>query len=202
MRITSDEGRSYRDVLTGIAISVAIASVVGMLLVGSVSAISSDGKPNLTKTSGVLCDCVNSGSDITYTICYNNSASFGFTEVVLIDTLPENTTFKSASDNGINDSATHTVTWNIGTLTAGTPETCVTVTVTVNPGTSGSIINNTATLNYTYNDKHTIKTTFNETEICYTHIPEFATIALPVASILGLFLFFNYRKRSNQSPVE
>ena len=29
-------------------------------------------------------------------------------------------------------------------------------------------------------------------------IPEFSTIALPVASILGLMLFFNYRKRSKQ----
>ena len=191
MRITSDEGRPYRDVLRVIGISVAIASVLGMLLVSSVSAMVS--KPNITKDSDV-CDCVNSGDDITYTICYDNPWNCNIYDVVITDILPENTTFKSASDNGINDSATHTVTWNIGTVNALT-KACITVTVTVKPGTSsGSIINNTATLNYTYNDKHT-KTTFNETEICYTHVPEFTTIALPVASILGLFFFFNHRRR-------
>ncbi len=29
----------------------------------------------------------------------------------------------------------------------------------------------------------------------YTHVPEFTTIAVPVASILGLLFFFNHRKR-------
>jgi hypothetical protein len=29
----------------------------------------------------------------------------------------------------------------------------------------------------------------------FTTVPEFTTIAVPVAAILGLFLFFNYRKR-------
>jgi uncharacterized repeat protein (TIGR01451 family) len=197
MRITFDEGRPYRDVLRVIGISVAIASVLGMLLVGTVSAMASN--PNITKDSDV-CDCVNSGGDITYTICYDNPWNCNIYDVVITDILPENTTFKSASDNGINDSATHTVTWNIGTVNALT-KACITVTVTVKPGTSsGSIINNTATLNYTYNYKYT-KTTFNETEICETEIPEFATIAIPVALILGLFLFFNHRKRSNQSPA-
>jgi uncharacterized repeat protein (TIGR01451 family) len=198
MRIAAGGGRPYRDLLIGIAISVAIASVVGMLLVGSVSAMAS--KPDITKDSDV-CDCVNSGGDITYTICYDNPWNCNIYDVVITDILPESTTFKSASNNGINDSAAHTVTWNIGTVYALT-KACVNVTVTVKPGTSsGSIINNTATLNYTYNNKHT-KTTFYETEICETEIPEFASIALPVALILGLFLFFNHRKRSNQSPVE
>ena len=30
---------------------------------------------------------------------------------------------------------------------------------------------------------------------CNTHIPEFTTIAIPVAAILGLLFFFNHRKR-------
>jgi hypothetical protein len=38
-------------------------------------------------------------------------------------------------------------------------------------------------------------------DVTYNNIPEFATIAIPVALILGLFLFFNHRKRSNQSPA-
>ena len=29
----------------------------------------------------------------------------------------------------------------------------------------------------------------------YTHVPEFTTIAIPVAAILGLLFFFNHRKR-------
>lgn len=30
------------------------------------------------------------------------------------------------------------------------------------------------------------------------HMPEFASIAIPVAAIIGLFLFFNYRKRKEE----
>ncbi len=197
MRITADGGRPYRDLLTGIAISVAIASVVAMLLVATVSARAVGPSPSLTKDSDV-CDCVNSGGNITYTICFDNPASYDYTDVVLIDTLPEEVTNVSASDNGSYYSANHTLIWNIGTLKAGAPQTCVTVNVTVT-GTSGSIVNNRATLRNTY---YPINTTFNETEICETQIPEFTTIALPVALILGLFLFFNHRKRSNQSPME
>ena len=33
---------------------------------------------------------------------------------------------------------------------------------------------------------------------CQQHIPEFATIALPVASVLGLLFFFNHRKRRKE----
>jgi fimbrial isopeptide formation D2 family protein len=197
MRITADGGGPYRNDLKIITISLVIFSVANMLLVGSVSAMARN--PYITKDSDV-CDCVNSGGDITYTICYDNPWNCNIYDVVITDTLPEETNFSSASDNGTYNSGTHTVTWNIGTVNAIT-KACVTVTVTVKSGTSsGSRINNSATLNYTYNNKHT-KTTFNETEICETQIPEFATIALPVASILGMFFFFNRRKRNNQSPT-
>ena len=38
-------------------------------------------------------------------------------------------------------------------------------------------------------------------DVTYHNIPEFATIAIPVALIFGLFFFFNHRKRGNQSPA-
>jgi len=188
----------YKKGLRVICIYLAIAAMVGMLLVGTVSAMASDNKPTLTKVSDVCEDCVNRGDEITYTICYSNPASFKITEVKLIDTLPEETEFLVASDEGVYNETYHTVTWNIGTLAAYTGEACVTVTVTVKPGTAaGSMINNTATLSYnvllTY---RATKTASDETEICVTEIPEFTSIALPVAAILGLIVFFNHRKRS------
>jgi hypothetical protein len=35
-------------------------------------------------------------------------------------------------------------------------------------------------------------------DVGFEAIPEFSTIALPVASILGLLFFFNYRKRRKE----
>jgi uncharacterized repeat protein (TIGR01451 family) len=173
--------------------TLAIVSVVLIVCVGTVSAKADIPQPNLIKDSGV-CDCVNSGGDITYTICYDNPASFEIQGVVLIDTLPPETKFESVSAGGVHNETYHNVTWNIGALKAGA-KACVTVNVTVKQTTYSSEINNTATLNYIYDNLKFNKTTFNETEICETQIPEFTTIALPVVSILGLFFFFNYRRR-------
>ena len=45
---------------------------------------------------------------------------------------------------------------------------------------------------------YTAQTTFDDNNSGGNEIPEFSTIALPVASILGLLFFFNYRKRRKE----
>ena len=50
---------------------------------------------------------------------------------------------------------------------------------------------------YAENDlkgKERVKTAYSH-DGGYTHVPEFTTIAIPVAAILGLLFFFNHRKR-------
>jgi hypothetical protein len=46
---------------------------------------------------------------------------------------------------------------------------------------------------YLYAENDGVKTAYSH-DGGYTHVPEFSTIAIPVASILGLLFFFNHRK--------
>ena len=84
----------------------------------------------------------NTGQNITYTITYGNSGGADATGVVIQDPVPVGTTFVSATGGGTE--AGGVVTWNIGTIPAGTTGLTVQFTVTVN-ATSGTISN----VNYT-----------------------------------------------------
>ncbi|RKZ05276.1 hypothetical protein DRQ25_16525, partial [Candidatus Fermentibacteria bacterium] len=96
---------------------------------------------NLTKDDGVD-DCVDVGSMFTYTICYDNQQNdFAVHNATIVDTLPENVSFISASDGGAYDASTHTVTWDIGTLLALASRDCVTLTVSVISGPNTTLIN-------------------------------------------------------------
>ncbi|MDI9569429.1 MAG: carboxypeptidase regulatory-like domain-containing protein [Pseudomonadota bacterium] len=95
--------------------------------------------PQLTigKTGNVA---IEAGKDLTYTITYKNVGKKAATNVVITDTVPTGTTFKSATDGGSNSSGV--VTWNIGSLAAGAGGT-VSFTVTVPTGTpNGTEIKN------------------------------------------------------------
>ncbi len=87
---------------------------------------------NLTKIDDVNAgDCVGPGREITYTIdCYSNCP--GINDVNIVDYLPAEVDFNSASNGGLYDSNSHTVTWHIDTLHPGYfgP---VTLTVIVRP---------------------------------------------------------------------
>jgi uncharacterized repeat protein (TIGR01451 family) len=84
----------------------------------------------------------NGGSNITYTITYGNSGGADATGVVIRDPVPTGTTFVSATGGGTE--AGGVVTWNIGTIPAGTTGLTVQFTVTVNV-TNGTVSN----VNYT-----------------------------------------------------
>ncbi len=83
-------------------------------------------------------NCVGPGDCITYNICYNANG-YGDTNVVIVDNLPPELEFVSAT--GDYEYISGTVTWNIGTL--GSDESgCVTLAVKVKcPQPGGTITN-------------------------------------------------------------
>ena len=153
----------------------------------------------LTKDDGLSGACVNAGGTITYIMSYTNGNPTTVTGVTLVDTLPPEVSYVSCTGTGGCTQAGNTVTWsNIGSLTSGQSGSA-TLTVQVNAGTAGlTVIDNAATINA--NEPNTGPTTVHKlTTVCSGGvIPEFSTIAIPVASILGLLFFFNYRKRRRE----
>ena len=99
---------------------------------------------NLVKDDGIpQGSCVNAGSGFTYTITYDNALNnFDVHNVIITDQLPSEVDFVSSTGGGSYNGGTHTVTWNIGTLTAGSAGGTVTIDVLVKPSTpAGSITN-------------------------------------------------------------
>ena len=68
------------------------------------------------------------GGQIVYTLTYGNNGTDSASTVTITDTLPENTTFVSASNGGTNNSGT--VTWSLGSL-ASQATGAVTLTVQI-----------------------------------------------------------------------
>ena len=73
---------------------------------------------NLTKDDGIASgECAHPGGNINYTISYDNTLNtYDVTDVTITDNLPPELIHVSG---GTYDSGTHTVSWYIGTLTAG-----------------------------------------------------------------------------------
>jgi uncharacterized repeat protein (TIGR01451 family) len=119
---------------------------------------------DVSKDDGVR-TCVDPGDTINYNVCYDNTANNApVTGVTLVDDLPPEVTFVSATSGGIYNGGTHQVTWNIGGLAAGDPGGCETVTVTVNMGVApGSLITNYATID---SNETGPKTVTEQTLIC------------------------------------
>jgi uncharacterized repeat protein (TIGR01451 family) len=135
---------------------------------------------DLSKDDGLAeGECVKAGANINYKICYDNTLNtYDVHSVTITDTLPAETTFVSASDGGTYDSSTHTVTWDIGTLPAGTPQDCVTLIVTVKSGTAPeTLITNSVTID----SDETPPTTQNEdTNVCGGPTPCIPCVSIEV----------------------
>jgi uncharacterized repeat protein (TIGR01451 family) len=87
------------------------------------------------------------GSIFTYEITYSNTNSYDVTNVTILDTLPQELDFISASHGGTYNSVTHKVLWNIGTVPAGTSGPTIELVVKVNQqAVPGSTIHNYATI--------------------------------------------------------
>jgi uncharacterized repeat protein (TIGR01451 family) len=84
----------------------------------------------ITKTDGLA--TAKPGDTLTYTINYENYGSAPANDTTIVDTLPPRVSFVSATNGGTYNPATHTVTWNVGTVAQGTGGQ-VAVTVQLDP---------------------------------------------------------------------
>lgn len=89
------------------------------------------------------------GGQVTYDFTFDNTLnSFDVTNVEIVDTLPAELIFVSASGTGTYDPVTHTVTWQIGTIPAGATGTPEEMIAQVDPATPvGATITNFASIN-------------------------------------------------------
>ena len=104
------------------------------------------GAPFLRLEKTADSDPVAPGTIFTYTLRYENTGNASSTETTIVDTLPANVIFQSASAGGVYSAATRTVTWNIGELASGTGG-FLTVTVQTPADLAyGTSISNTASI--------------------------------------------------------
>ncbi|MHC4557863.1 MAG: hypothetical protein ACYTFW_20085 [Planctomycetota bacterium] len=95
-------------------------------------------------------ESVGAGETITYGICFDNNNDYTATDVSIVDTLPDEVSFVTADDDGVNgqyDPNTHTYKWLYPSLPPGT-STCLELKVLVNQDVRpGTTITNTVTIN-------------------------------------------------------
>jgi len=162
-----------------------------------------------TKTNVVPCDttitktvdkkeaCTNCG-DLTYGLHVSYSGVDG-QNVVVTDVLPAGAKFVSASDGGVESPVgSGIIVWNFGSVNNLWAKD---LTLVVNPVSAGEL-KNTATSSVTVPGM-TSSTTVTSNEIITTIIdctktPEFPTMIIPVASIIGVILITGYLKRKDQ----
>jgi uncharacterized repeat protein (TIGR01451 family) len=86
----------------------------------------------------------NVGENVVYTITVENEGPDSATGVIVTDTLPAGLTFVSASNGGVWDANTRTITWNVGNL-ANVSQFTATVTAEVTSEAAAKTLVNTAT---------------------------------------------------------
>ena len=108
---------------------------------------------NLEKTVDV--DPVNSGSNLTYTVCYDNTLNaFAVNNVAITDDIPVGTAFVSAT-GPFSTTATQVI-WSIANLTAGAAQVCEDLVVNVTAA-GGSVITNNVTIDSDETPSTTVK---------------------------------------------
>jgi uncharacterized repeat protein (TIGR01451 family) len=85
----------------------------------STTSVPISGAPRLRLAKTADSNPVAPGATLTYTLLYENTGNAPATGVTLVDTLPANVTFQSATAGGVYHAAGRTVTWAIGSLAPG-----------------------------------------------------------------------------------
>lgn len=136
-------------------------------------------------------DPVPSGSNLTYSLCYDNSANINpVTNVVISDDIPMGATFVSAT--GPYTFTSPTVTWNISTVAAGATQVCYNLVVNVTAA-EGETILNSATIDSTETPPttQTLSTAVSAPIVAPTGIPTLSEWALILLVMLLGFVGFS-----------
>jgi hypothetical protein len=183
--------------LEAISVILTFCFVFGMAIVGISSA-----EDNPLALVTAVCDsawagCVDSGDSIWY-IWDVDQVGWCIGELdglVVVLELPPEAIFVSATD-GSYSSATHSIVWGCPyPISCGMRE-WKDATVTIGPtATPGSTISCTATFEAIGYPPHTKVMT---TKICGPPVPEFPTIAIPIAGVLGLVFVTIYRQHRRE----
>jgi uncharacterized repeat protein (TIGR01451 family) len=119
----------------------------------------------LGMTDGLGGNCVDPGNNVTYTISYGNTLNpSDVHNVIVIDHLPAQTTFVSASAGGAYDDVAHTVTWSLGTL-ASMERDSMQVVVTADAA-EGAVLANTCEMTC---DEASPAWAMTQTDVCTRH---------------------------------
>ena len=95
--------------------TVVIADTIGdSATAAAASTVRSDHVLDITKTAAP--EPVEAGDNLTYTIDWAVTGNEPSPDATIVDTLPDNVAFVSATGGGVYDDATRTVTWNLGEL--------------------------------------------------------------------------------------
>jgi uncharacterized repeat protein (TIGR01451 family) len=109
--------------------------------------------------------CVPLGGTITYQMCYQNTGDEDAHNVLIVDTLPAEEDFVSATGGGVYDAVLRTVTWTVALAPANMQSAiCFDLKVSVNnTATPGEVIVNAATIDSDESDPTPVQ---EETEVC------------------------------------
>ena len=122
------------------------------VVVGNKTVIKNITVPEINPGKEINIEVPNFGDNVTYTVIVNNTGKVNATDVVVVDKLGEGLTFVSASDGGVYNETTRTITWIIN-LTAGeTKYLYVNTTVSA----YGNITNSVIVGNKTFNKNVTV----------------------------------------------
>jgi uncharacterized repeat protein (TIGR01451 family) len=126
------------------------------------------GTPTITVTKTVDKSTAAPNETLTYTITYSNTGTVALTNVVITDVVPASTTFVSgsASDGGVFDQTTSTITWTVGSVATGTSKS-VSFKAIVGPSATGTITN-TASIDSNETDAKTASATTNVVVVLQT----------------------------------
>ena len=122
------------------------------VVVGNKTVIKNITVPEINPGKEINIEVPNFGDNVTYTVIVNNTGKVNATNVVVADKLGEGLTFVNASDGGVYNETTRTITWIIN-LTAGeTKYLYVNTTVSA----YGNITNSVIVGNKTFNKNVTV----------------------------------------------
>ncbi|MDY9923598.1 isopeptide-forming domain-containing fimbrial protein, partial [Methanobacterium sp.] len=107
---------------------------------------------SVTKTDNTTNHQANVGDNVTFTITTHNNGPDNATNIIITDTLPLGLDFVSASNGGIYNTLTRTITWTAFNLNYGAPDVIRTFIATINADMAGNTTGITNTANATYTE--------------------------------------------------